>query len=324
MNYYLGIDGGGTKTECLLVDETGQVVAHVLTDGCSYKEIGVSDAVKKIMYIISRCIDADNEVSVDKIRGMAIGLPCYGESPKSDVLLWEGLKTGLGSIPFYLANDVEVGWAGSLALKPGINIVAGTGSIAFGKSRENVSARSGGWSTFFGDEGSCYWLGRRTMELFTKQADGRVKEGELYHILKDELKIRDIQDFIERMEAEYAPNRSKVASLQRILFSAAKAGDASAIKLYQEAADELFMLVYSLACRLNFIGNEFIVSYSGGLFHASEFVIPYLKDKVEAIGGKLVKPIFTPVQGAVLLAIHMFSELLSDRDVTQFKFINKE
>ncbi len=49
MNYYLGIDGGGTKTECLLVDETGQVVAHVLTDGCSYKEIGVSD-IKRLAF----------------------------------------------------------------------------------------------------------------------------------------------------------------------------------------------------------------------------------------------------------------------------------
>ena len=90
----------------------------------------------------------------------------------------------MGAYPFTWQTTLKLAGRGSLALKPGINIVAGTGSIAFGKSRENVSARSGGWSTFFGDEGSCYWLGRRTMELFTKQADGRVKEGELYHILK--------------------------------------------------------------------------------------------------------------------------------------------
>lgn len=324
MNYYLGVDGGGTKTEYLMTDETGQIAAHMLTDGSSYKEIGVDNVINKIINSIDRCLEADSRLSMDRICGIVMGLPCYGESRKDDVLLLKGLKSKLTGIPFYLTNDVEVGWAGSLALQPGINVVAGTGSIAFGRNTDNESARSGGWSTFFGDEGSCYWLGRRTMELFAKQEDGRVKKGELYHILKNELKIHDFLDFIEKMESEYAPNRSRVASLQRILYMAAKAGDISAIELYKEAADELFMLIHSLAYRLGLIGSEFPVSYSGGLFHASEFVIPHLIDKIDAIGARLVKPRYTPVQGAVLLAVRMFSNILSDGDITQFKFSDKE
>ena len=112
--------------------------------------------------------------------------------------------------------------------------------------------------------------------------------------------------------------------MQRILYMAAKAGDISAIELYKEAADELFMLIHSLAYRLGLIGSEFPVSYSGGLFHASEFVIPHLIDKIDAIGARLVKPRYTPVQGAVLLAVRMFSNILSDGDITQFKFSDKE
>lgn len=324
MNYYIGIDGGGTKTEYLMTDETGQIAAHILTDGSSYKDIGVDNVISKIMHNIDRLLEADSRLSMDKIRGIVMGLPCHGESRKDDALLLEGLRAKLINIPFYLTNDVEVGWAGSLALQPGINIVAGTGSIAFGRNDKNESARSGGWSTFFGDEGSCYWLGRRTMELFAKQEDGRVKKGELYHILKNELSIHDFLDFIDKMETEYAPSRSRVASLQKILLMAAKAGDTSAINLYKETADELFMMIYSLAYRLGLIGSGFPVSYSGGLFHASEFVIPHLKDKVDSIGGRLVKPRYTPVQGAVLLAVHMFSNILSNRDISEFKFSKKE
>ena len=311
MNYYLGIDGGGTKTAYLLIDEKGNEITKLETLGSSYKDYGV-DAVIDIIYeSIEMCMDLAKH-KINSLRGIVIGLPCYGESRLEDALIKQKLNTVLGDIPFYLTNDVEVGFIGSLGLQPGVNVVAGTGSIAFGKNKENECARSGGWSTFFGDEGSCYWLGRRTMELFSKQADYRLDRSELYALVMEQFKLKDPIDFIDLMEKEYVPKRSKVASLQKILLKAAKAGDQSAIELYQCATDELFMLIHSVAKQLDFIGRDFKVSFSGGLFHAKEFIVPNLECMTRLIGGHLTLQIFTPVQGAALLAVSLYANTSLD------------
>jgi len=83
-----------------------------------------------------------------------MGIPCYGESEDGDIELEKEIQTAFPGIPVYITNDVEVGWAGSLGLTPGVNVVAGTGSIAFGKDESGKTARCGGWSEFFSDEGS--------------------------------------------------------------------------------------------------------------------------------------------------------------------------
>ena len=69
-----------------------------------------------------------------------------------------------------IVNDSVVGWAGSLGLSSGINLVAGTGSIAYGRNDAGEEARAGGWDERFSDEGSCYWLGMKSLELFQKKA----------------------------------------------------------------------------------------------------------------------------------------------------------
>ncbi len=311
MSYYLGIDGGGTKTAYLLIDEKGIEITKLETQGSSYKDYGADAVIDSIYKNIGICMNLTNQ-EIGNLRGIVIGLPCYGESRIEDELIKQKMNHAFGDIPFYLTNDVEVGFAGSLGLQPGVNVVAGTGSIAFGKNSKNESARSGGWSSFFGDEGSCYWLGRRMMELFSKQADYRLERSELYPLVMKQFGLKDPIDFIDLMEKEYVPKRYKVASLQKILLKAAKAGDQSAIELYQSAADELFLLVHSIAKQLDLIGRDFKVSFSGGLFHAKEFVIPNLEEKTRAIGGHLTLPIFTPVQGAALLAVSLFSNTSLD------------
>jgi len=313
MNYYLGIDGGGTKTAYLLIDETGRKISNLETEGISYKEHGIDLVIHKIMSSIGTCLElAKIKIDFSSLCGVVIGLPCYGESKVEDTLILQKMKLAFGDIPFYLTNDVEVGWAGSLAMQPGVSVVAGTGSIAFGKNSEKESARSGGWSTFFGDEGSCYWIGRKTMELFSKQADCRIERSKLYSLILEQFHLQDVIDFIDLMEKEFIPNRSKVASLQRILLQAARAGDPSAIELYQCAAEELFLLIHSVSKQLDLIGGNFKVSYSGGLFHAKEFIVPYLERMTKNIGGKLSEPLFTPVQGAALLAMSMFANIPLD------------
>lgn len=317
MRYYIGIDGGGTKTAYLLIDETGMRRFRLETKGCSYRELGINAVAQLLKKSVDTCLK-EAGIPLEHIAGIAAGLPCYGEMQPEDDKLKEAVGKAFDGTPVHIVNDVEAGWAGSLGLKPGINIVAGTGSIAFGKNSQGETARSGGWSTFFGDEGSCYWLGRRTMELFSKQSDGRVKKGPLYQIMTAYFQLKNDLDFISQMDNGYIEDRSRVASLQKLLLEAAGMGDASARLLYQEAAAELAMMVNSIANKL-WDGEEIAVSYSGGLFHAQEFVLPGLQQTANLCNGRLLQPEFTPVEGAALLAVQKFSQTNTTLIIEQWK-----
>lgn len=308
MKYYLGIDGGGTKTAVLLIDENGRKCASLNTKGSSHRALGVKGVVALFEESIEACL---KEAGTDRraLAGFAAGVPCFGEDKPSDEAIQKLTAHRFPDVPFYLCNDAEVGWAGSLGLKPGINIVAGTGSIAFGKNSRGESARCGGWSTFFGDEGSCWWLGRKTVELFSKEMDGRLKKDKLYDILMTEFRAETPEDFINLMETEYAPDRSKTAGLQKYLLMAAKAGDHQAAALYGEAADELGAMAYAAARKLAVPGERLSVSLSGGLSHARIYIFDRFLEWLDKFGGCFIRPEMSPVQGAALMAVQKFSEL---------------
>jgi N-acetylglucosamine kinase-like BadF-type ATPase len=246
-------------------------------------------------------------VGDSQIAGIAMGLPCYGESMDGDRALKAAIHKEFTGASVYLATDVEVGWAGSMALMPGINIVAGTGAIAFGKDIHGRAARSGGWSEFFGDEGSCYWIGRKVLELFSKQADGRIPKDELYDIVYREFGLKDDYSFIDIVHNKYMGYRKQVASLQFLAEKAALSGSPSAIALYDEAARELCLLVDAIRSRLDFYEVPLTVSYSGGLFNAGELIMPRFSQEIGRMGGILSTPLFGPEEGAVMLACQHFS-----------------
>jgi len=269
-----------------------------VTGSASWREFGVDNVIKRIKAVIKSFHLNEN----GEIAAIVMGMPCYGESEAGDIELQIAIQEGFSPVPVYITNDVEVGWAGSLGLVPGINVVAGTGSIAFGKDETGTTARCGGWSEFFSDEGSCYDIGRKALQLFSKQADGRVPRDEFYSIFREGLNLKNDFDIIDIVHGQYIGSRDKVASLQLLARDAAFAGSDSAKKLYEAAAEELGCLVRSIRNSLNFQQNPYMVSYSGGLFKTGDLILPYFFERIEALGGKPVTPMYEPMFGALLLA----------------------
>ena len=300
MRYYIGIDGGGTKTAICAVNEEDFSTTYVQTSGSSWREHGTAGVAQLLRSTVYELIGEGH------IAAMAMGLPCYTESVEGDRELEDAIHQAFQGVPIYLANDVEVGWAGSLALQPGINIVAGTGSIAFGKDANGKTVRCGGWSEFFGDEGSCYWIGRRVLEMFSKQADNRIPKDALYNIVCEEFKLANIFDIIDIIHSEYLPYRERIAGLQLLAKRAALAGSGSAMSLYREAVDELCMLVDSIRSQLDFGAASFTVSYTGGLYKAGEIVLSQFSREIARRGGVLAIPRLKAEEGAALLAFESF------------------
>ncbi len=301
MKVYLGVDGGGTKTLFHLADEQGNVLQSYKTIGISYRQYSMDAVIERLREGAEACLEAQG-LCLSELSGVCIGYPCYGESEKQDKILGEKLAGLFSPSCVKVVNDVVIAWAGALNGKPGIHLVCGTGSIAYGGNELGQNMRCGGWLDFFSDEGSGYWLGRKTMQLFSQQADGRATKGRLYSILREGLQLRDDFDFIDLMAGEYIPYRDKVASLQMYLLEAAREGDLAAGEIYEKACGELLRLVQTLQIRLR-LTEVFDVTYSGSLFCAEDLILRPFEKAVASIGGRLSSPEKDPVDGAVCLAI---------------------
>ncbi|MCI8665814.1 MAG: hypothetical protein HFG82_03985 [Dorea sp.] len=303
--YFIGVDGGGTKTEFLLTDDQGLILASYRAGSTSYKHVGMPECIRILKSGIEAMERMKGELKKEA-AGVCFALPNFGESKEADRILEEEIAGNFEGYQTMLVNDSEVGWAGSLGLSPGMNLVAGTGSIVFGKDDKGNTARAGGWSDYFSDEGSCNWLGKKTMELFSKESDGRVDRGPLLEIMRESFKLGDDFDMIDIFERDYQNNRTSTAGLQKLLLQAARQGDRGAVKLYQEAARELAACVLAVYRRMEHKGSM-RMSYSGGLFHAGAFVLEPLREALKEYPIQMEAPLFSPVQGAVLLAAERFA-----------------
>ena len=312
---YLGVDSGGTKAAFLLADETGRVIARHCEPGCTALS-GRKEGVKKMLEngIAEICRKA--QIDKNDIAALGLGLCGYGEGEGTEQETAEACKEAFFPDRFVCALDTYVGWAGSLVFEPGVNIIAGTGSVACGFTRDGRTARAGGWGAGC-DEGSCSWHGQKLVEAYTKQADGRMPRTALYRIFRDHFRIEGSDEhFVKALNHEVANTRQGLAKLQYLLHDAWAQGDPVAEGIYQEGAAELFLAVETVVRKLEIPWPEVKVSYSGGLFKSGECALTPLREKIARAGGQLVKPAYEPDVGAVLMAIRYHQP---DFDLSRFK-----
>ena len=126
---FLGCDGGSTKTEWLLADETGRVLSHRTFAGCNYAFLG-EEGFRDLMASSVQALLDDGKITADQVTSAMLSLTVYGEVPGTEESFPRILGEVLPGCPIQIANDSVAGWGGSLAGRPGINIVAGTGSSA--------------------------------------------------------------------------------------------------------------------------------------------------------------------------------------------------
>ena len=300
MKYYIGIDGGVSKTIFAISGEDGNVLGTVKAGSAFYKQIGEEGVIELLKNGVKEvCTFAEGEET--EIASVCFGMPAWGESPVNDKVIEEKILSTFPKWNIHIVNDCEVGWAGSLLAEPGINIVAGTGSIAFGKNEAGETARCGGWSEWFSDEGSGYWLGMKCVQLFSRQSDGRDERGPLYDIVKSALKLSDDMEIVDLFETEYLHKRDNIASLQKLLLQAANEGDVYAIEAYVQAAKELYDIVCGVKKKI-FADKDCMVSCSGGIFKTGDVIRKPFVKLLEADGMELTESKAEPYVGAVLLA----------------------
>jgi N-acetylglucosamine kinase-like BadF-type ATPase len=314
---YLGVDGGGSKTSFLLLDETGKVLASHTEGPAYYLEIGLEE-LRAMLGRGIRTTLARARISPANLTFAFLGLPAYGEDSRLLPVLNAIASPELPSERHRCGNDMVCGWAGALAGEDGINVVAGTGSIAYGEYHGRT-ARAGGWGELFGDEGSAYWIAREGLTLFSRMCDGRAPRGALYEIVRQHFALQTDLDLCAAVYGQSVAQRSQFSQLCRLVAQAANAGDAQASTLFEQAAVELAAIINAVRQQLRVPETEALrLSNSGGMFQLGELLRAPLRSALSAAGVpyQFIDPRLSPVSGAALQAARLGGFALGEEAVT--------
>ena len=316
MRAFLGIDGGGTKTDFLLIDESGRVLASHQAGSAYYLETGI-DALQHMLVTGIQATLQQAALPAADVSFTFIGLPAHGEDsallPRLDGITAEVLPRERHRC----GNDMVCGWAGALAGRDGINIVAGTGSIAYGEF-DGRCARAGGWGELFSDEGSAYWIAREALTLFSRMSDGRAPKSALYDLIRERFQL---QADLDVCAAVYGPppfSRSEIAALAPLAARAARAGDAATHRLFERAAEELAAVVHAVLDQLDVPPQTPLpVSYSGGMFRLDGVLTPLFETALKSGDRRyeFVAPRLPPSAGAALYAAKLAGAALNPKFV---------
>jgi N-acetylglucosamine kinase-like BadF-type ATPase len=305
---FLGVDGGGTKTEFVLIDATGVIRARHQTSTTYYLQIGF-DGLAKVLGEGIAAVLGEARLAASDIEYGFLGLPAYGEDSQVQQRLDDLPETVLGHRRYTCGNDMVCGWAGALAVDDGINIAVGTGSIGYGE-RRGISARCGGWGEIFSDEGSAYWIAVQGLNAFSRMSDGRAPISLLYHLMKAHFAVEVDLDLCGKIMT--APSRDMIAALSKVVAEAASQGDAAALAIFESAAFELAKIVEAIRRHLGYEADEIArVSYSGGVFRSGELLLEPFRRHLAGAQYALMDPIFAPSIGAALNAARLSGHSLS-------------
>jgi N-acetylglucosamine kinase-like BadF-type ATPase len=310
MSLFLGVDGGGTKTQFVLLDGGGSLIASREGPSSYHIEIGM-EGLRDVLANGLGTLFAQAGIEGNAVAYAFFGLPAYGEDSTAQRALDEMPRPLLGHHRYRCGNDMVCAWAGSLGGADGINIVAGTGSIAYGE-RKGRSARAGGWGEIFSDEGSAYWIAAQGLNAFTRMSDGRLPRGPLHARLRAAFDLDADLDLCAKLAGARA--RERIAALSQLVARAAQEGDLSAIEIFERAARELVCIVEAVRHALEFAAGEWTpLSYSGGVFNAGDLILGPFRRHIEALSARydLRTPMLAPGLGAALYAARLAGQPFS-------------
>ena len=289
--YYIGIDGGGTKTEFGLFDSQGKQIDSLKKETSHYLQVGFDGCAQCLFQGIQELVDLHQLHSQQVYIG--IGLAGYGNDEIVKKQLDEAIDKVLKDYHYVVTSDVHIALLGALNGEDGIVVISGTGSIAIGKVGDQL-IRTGGWGYQIGDEGSAYWIGKELLRIFSWQADGRIKKDEIYDIFMERYQLENPYQIISIISHLENP-RSEIAALARIC-SQLSSTNQHCYQIIKEAAKYISLLVDGLK---KYLRGQPLVSYYGGVFQDNTF-LKYFKEYVSDC--RIIEPQYNALYGAYLLA----------------------
>ncbi|MBP5973779.1 ATPase [Brasilonema sp. CT11] len=317
MSYVLGIDGGGTKTVCILMDDTTKVLGRGEAGASNYQSIGTEATLQSIKSAIyTAVVEAQKLTDNIKIEAICIGLAGVGRPEDIEVvkgivqelqnssllpITWE-----LSASNIIICHDALIALVGGVGYPVGIVVAAGTGSIVFGRNHNGQTKRVGGWGYLLGDEGSAYQIAVSGMQAVLKAYDGREMSTSLVEAFKQSLELATIEDLIEVIYRR-GWGVKEIAALAPIVDWSAACGDEVAQRIIDDAAKELVKATSTVISAIFSHDERFEVVTTGSVWLGKSRIHERFAASLLTMfpSAKVIFPRYEPALGAGLLALQM-------------------
>ncbi len=301
MKYYIGLDGGGTKTKCILTDENLSVLSESTGDASNFLIKGAEIVSGTILGLLKDVTNSAG-MQISDVESVVLGTTGAGrrsnaetmESAFTDLLEQENIELK----NFIVDSDARIALEGAFSGKPGSILIAGTGSIMFGKDKFGTIHRVGGFGRFIGDEGSGFYLGRLGLTAAAKQMDGRGGKTILTEMLAEKFDINDSAKLI----TEVYTNSFDIASVAPLVIAAAEMGDKICAGIIESQSNELADHIGAMMTLLQ--EDVLKLSLIGGTITTDNHYAKVFREKVTGRFSNLViaEPELPPALGAVVMA----------------------
>ncbi len=304
MAYFLGVDGGATSTACAICDADGRILG-VGDGGPSNHILAPGGEVRARMAVETALAAAEAATGLHRAEFDSAYFGMTGINRNTaQARIFERVISGLLTTRIiHIDNDATAALAGALACRPGVIVIAGTGSVAFGRDPSGREARVGGWGYLFGDEGSGFALGLAGVRAALRGRDGTDRPT----VLETQIPTRFGKSLgeIPLLYYQGLVPRVAIAALAPVVTDAAAARDAVAVALVEEGARGLASVAAAVMQQLTWPDGTVPLAPVGGVFKAGRVILDPLKSALAARvpGAVLVPPRFVPVVGALLLAL---------------------
>ncbi len=302
MAYYLGVDGGGSKTKSVLGDESS-ILATAVTGPSNITRVGEVRARESLHEAI-RAVCGAAKIDPHQLRGACVGAAGAGREEIASVVRKIVAEVVPGEI--VVVGDMQIALQAALGEGPGVVVIAGTGSIAFGRDASGKTARAGGWGFAVSDEGSAHWIGRAAVAAVLRSADEsaegqRIEQSStLFREMKSIWKVESFEQL-----ARTANSTPDFAVLFPAVLAARRGGDELAQTILGRAATELARLANVVVGHLFPEQHGAVpMAMAGGVFRHSATVRELFYNQIRTAHPHMVLncEVVEPVHGALEMA----------------------
>ena len=297
--HVLGIDAGGTKSVCVLADDQGRILAIARGGGANLQAVSELEVEKVLHRLMSEALSGRDAVPSAVCLGIA------GADRPDDAAIVRGIMHRIGfKTPVVVVNDALIALVAGVGEDPGVVIIAGTGSIAYGRSGDHTAARSGGWGHLLGDEGGGFWIGRSALSAVVRQFDGRGPATLLTGLVLGHMRLASPTELVHQVY-DRDLHRHAIAGMAALVQVAADAGDAVASEILARAGTELASAAASVIARLGMRGEAFATILAGGIFQGVPWLVRDVTSRLAEVAPRSQVRLLDvePAAGAVQLAL---------------------
>lgn len=323
----LAIDGGATRTRAWIVRLDGSILARGTAGGSNVFELGI-DQSRRVIAEATANAWRDSGLPGEKpcaFLGVFAGVAGAGAAEDQRALASAlAAEFGVNPANTNADHDLRIALAGALAGEPGVVVVAGTGSAAYGRDAHGHTAKAGGWGPILDDGGSGHWLGVQAMRLVVRVADGRVAPTPLADAVLSQFGVSTPREMLNRLQLAHPQHltRATIAALAPLVVVAADTGDEAASTILERGAAELAEKAGAVLQRLQRPDAPRLrLAAAGGLLEHHESYFERVSDRMQRQlpGTQLERAQLPPVAGAVLLALNLATGQPSAEIVERFR-----